>query len=74
MSLTPEEIRAKAVNALMGPGGERRSLTARLAEVDATLRPLVREAVAAGIAHPRIMELTGLARGTVREWSKTPVD
>jgi len=74
MSPTPEEIRAEVVNALAGPGGERLSLTARLAEVDATLKPLVRRAVDAGIVHPRIMELTGLARGTIRAWTRTPAD
>jgi hypothetical protein len=70
MSRTPEEIRAEAVVALTQPGAERRELSARLSEVDATLRPLVRRAVEAGVPQPRIMELTGLARGTVRAWSR----
>ncbi len=70
MTRTPEEIRAAAVAALVAPGAERRELAARMAEVDAVLRPLVREAVAAGVPQPRIGELTGLARGTIRAWSQ----
>jgi hypothetical protein len=70
MTRTPEEIRAEAVSALMGPGAERRSLVARVAEVTETLRPLVRQAVTAGVPQPRIMEITGLARNTIREWSR----
>ncbi|MGO4417242.1 hypothetical protein AB4Z54_00300 [Streptomyces sp. MCAF7] len=68
MTRTPEEIRAEAVAALTAPGAERLELTARVAEVDETLRPLVRQALAAGVPATRIRELTGLARGTIRTW------
>lgn len=71
MARTPEEIRAQAVGALMAPGEERRTLLARVAELDETLRPLVREAVGAGVPQPRIVEITGLARNTIRAWSRT---
>lgn len=70
MTQTPEEIRAAAVAALMTPGAERLQLAARMAELETTLRPLVRDAVAAGIPQSRITELTGLARNTVRAWSR----
>jgi hypothetical protein len=70
MASTPEEIRAAAVAALIAPGGERRQVAARLTELDAVLRPLVRDAVAAGVPQPRIGELTGLARNTIRAWSR----
>ncbi|MEU5840142.1 hypothetical protein ABZ820_41785 [Streptomyces diacarni] len=70
MTRTPEEARAAAVAALAGPGAERRELSARLSALDETLRPLVREAVSAGVPQPRIGELTGLARNTVRAWSR----
>jgi hypothetical protein len=72
MSRTPEELRAEAVGALMGPGGERRELMAKVVEVDSRLRPLVRSAIEARVPQMRIVEITGLARGTVREWSKAP--
>ena len=65
---TPEETRAAAVAALMAPGAERLELTARVAEIDAALRPLVRQAVAAGVPQTRVREITGLARGTIRAW------
>lgn len=68
MSPTPEEVRAEAVAALAEPGSERLRLTSRVAEVDETLRPLVRRAVAAGVPQTRVRELTGLARGTIRAW------
>lgn len=68
MSPTPEEMRAEAVAALAGPGSERLELTAKVASLDETLRPLVRRAVAAGVPQTRVRELTGLARGTIRAW------
>ncbi len=70
MSRTPEEIRAEAVAALMTPGEERRALVARVAELDAALRPLIRQAVEVGVPQPRIGEITGLARNTIRAWSR----
>jgi len=70
MSPTPEEARAAAVAALVGPGGQRLELMRRVEELDEALRPLVRQAVAAGVPKTRIRELTGLARGTIGAWSK----
>jgi hypothetical protein len=70
MSPTPEEAKAAAVAALVGPGGQRLELMRRVEELDEVLRPLVRRAVAAGVPKTRIRELTGLARGTVGAWSK----
>ena len=74
MTRTPEERRAQAVAALMTPGEERRELLARVAELDGDLRPLVREAVAAGVPQPRIVEITGLARNTIRAWSRAAAE
>ena len=68
MSRTPEEDRAAAVTALAGPGRERLDAVARVAEIDGRLRPLVRDAIAAGVPGTRVRELTGLARGTIRAW------
>jgi hypothetical protein len=65
---TPEQIRAEAVAALSEPGRERLKLTAQLAEVDSRLRPLVRQAIEAGVPRTRVRELTGLARGTINLW------
>lgn len=70
MSRTPEELRAEAVTALLAPGAERRDLMAKVAEIDSRLRPLVRSAIAAGVPQMRIVEITGIARGTVRAWSR----
>lgn len=69
MSTTPEEVRAAAVAALSGPGAERLKLMAQVDQIDERLRPLVRDAVAAGVPKTRIRELTGLARGTIGSWS-----
>ena len=68
MSPTPEESRAAAVSALVGPGQDRLEAVARVAEIDGRLRPLVRQAIAAGVPGTRVRELTGLARGTIRAW------
>ncbi|MFF4821415.1 hypothetical protein ACFY2K_43315 [Kitasatospora sp. NPDC001309] len=70
MTRTPEQIRAEAVAALTEPGAERLALMSRVAEVDEILRPLVRQAVAAGVPKTRVRELTGLARGTIGTWSE----
>ncbi len=70
MTRTPEQVRAEAVAALVEPGTERLELMARVADVDATLRPLVRAAVEAGVPGLRVRELPGLARGTIRAWSQ----
>ena len=69
MTRTPEEIRAEAVNALMAPGADRIAAVAKVAEANEKLRPLVQAAVAAGVPQPRIMEITGLARNTIRDWA-----
>lgn len=74
MVRTPEEIRAEAVSALMAPGEERRRLLARVTEIDETLRPLIRNAVEAGVPQPRIVEITGVARNTIRAWSRTATE
>ncbi len=74
MVRTPEEIRAEAVSALMAPGEERRALLARVAEIDAMLRPLIRSAVEAGVPQPRIVEITGVARNTIRAWSRAATE
>ena len=70
MTRTPEDLRAEAVGALMAPGTERRKLMAKVADIDSTLRPLVRAAIEAGVPQMRIVEITGIARNTVRAWSR----
>lgn len=72
MTRTPEERRAEAVAALLGPGSRRRELMEQVAEVDSQLRPLVRAAIEASVPQMRIVEITGIARGTVRAWSRSP--
>ena len=66
----PEHAQAEAVTAITDPGAERIRLMARLAEIDATLRPLVRTATKAGVRASRITELTGLSKTTIRAWSR----
>jgi DNA-directed RNA polymerase specialized sigma24 family protein len=68
---TPEEARASAARSLAEPGRERLRLVARLEEVDKSIRPLVAQAVAAGLPYRRIAELTGVSRATVGRWVKT---
>ncbi|WP_158684314.1 MULTISPECIES: helix-turn-helix domain-containing protein [Streptomyces] len=67
---TPEDARAKAVRQLVEPGKERVHLAAELERLDARLRPLVLEAVAAGVPYRRVAELTGISRATVARWGK----
>lgn len=67
---TPEDARAKAVRQLVEPGKERVRLAAELERLDTHLRPLVLEAVSAGVPTRRIAELTGLSRATVARWGK----
>jgi hypothetical protein len=68
----PEHAQADAVAAIVGPGAERIRLTARLAELDGVLKPLIRTAAEAGVRPSRIIELTGLSKNTVRAWSQSP--
>ncbi|MEV8093715.1 helix-turn-helix domain-containing protein [Kitasatospora sp. NPDC085879] len=67
----PEDRRAQAVRSLVEPGQRRRVLAAELEQVEAELRPMVLEAVAAGVTYRRIAELSGISRATVARWNKT---
>ncbi len=67
----PEDRRAQAVRSLVEPGERRRGLAAELEQVEAELRPMVLEAVAAGVTYRRIAELSGISRATVARWNKT---
>ncbi|WP_409237366.1 helix-turn-helix domain-containing protein [Streptomyces sp. PA5.6] len=67
---TPEDARAKAVRELMSPGAQRLRLVGELGRLDAALRPLVVQAVHAGVPYRRIAELTNISRATVARWSK----
>ncbi|WP_354670128.1 helix-turn-helix domain-containing protein [Streptomyces sp. S.PNR 29] len=67
---TPEDARAKAVRQLVDPGKERVRLAAELERLDAHLRPLVLEAIRAGVPTRRVAELTGISRATVARWGK----
>lgn len=66
----PEERRAKAVRQLVKPGRRRLELAAELDRASAALRPLILEAVQAGLTYRRIAELTGISRATVGRWVK----
>jgi DNA invertase Pin-like site-specific DNA recombinase len=63
-------MRAEAVRRLVEPGAQRLRLVAELEAVDTTLRPLVVEAVKAGVPYRRIAELTSISRATVARWGK----
>ncbi|MFB7663974.1 helix-turn-helix domain-containing protein [Kitasatospora sp. NPDC056138] len=67
----PEDRQAKAVRQLVGPGQRRRTLVTQLEQVERELRPVVLEAVAAGVTYRRIAELSGISRATVARWAKT---
>ncbi|MFF4604001.1 helix-turn-helix domain-containing protein [Streptomyces sp. NPDC001339] len=67
---TPEDARAQAVRQLMEPGEERVRLSAELERLDAKLRPLILEAIEAGVPYRRVAELTGISRATVARWGK----
>jgi DNA-directed RNA polymerase specialized sigma24 family protein len=41
-----------------------------LERLDTRLRPLILEAVAAGVPYRRIAELTGVSRATVARWAE----
>ncbi|MFJ3184422.1 hypothetical protein ACIPJN_39335 [Streptomyces sp. NPDC086796] len=66
---TPAQLRADAEAALTGPGQERIELLARLEEVDAKLKPLIRAARVAELPLRRITELTAVAPNTIRSWT-----
>ncbi|MEU8958803.1 helix-turn-helix domain-containing protein [Streptomyces sp. NPDC048518] len=54
----------------MTPGEQRLQLVAELDRLDAALRPLVIQAVHAGVPYRRIAELTNISRATVARWGK----
>jgi hypothetical protein len=68
--MTPAQLRAEAEKTLKGPGQRRMKLLAQLEEIDAELRPLIREARAVELPIRRITELTAVAPNTVRAWSR----
>ncbi|MGV4986123.1 hypothetical protein ACVB8X_19600 [Streptomyces sp. NRAIS4] len=67
---TPEDARAKAVRQLVEPGKERVRLASELERLDTHLRPLILEAISAGVPTRRVAELTGISRATVARWGK----
>ncbi|MGY0463026.1 hypothetical protein ACW14Y_22680 [Kitasatospora sp. cg17-2] len=67
---TPEDLRAHAVRQLSGVGNRRIELASELADLDSALRPLILEAVAAGVPYRRIEELTGVSRASVTRWTR----
>lgn len=71
---TPEDARADAVRRLIEPGKQRLHLVAELETVDTALRPLVVEAVRAGVPYRRIAELTSISRATVARWGSGSAD
>ena len=68
----PEHAQADAIAAIVDPGAERIRLMTRLAKIDGTLKPLVRNAAQVGVRPGRITELTGLSKNTIRAWSQSP--
>ncbi|MET9520470.1 hypothetical protein [Streptomyces sp. NPDC002994] len=52
------------------PGERRRSLVQEIGKIEAQLRPVVLDAVSAGVPYRRIEELTGISRATVARWAK----
>ncbi len=54
----------------MEPGQERARLAAELERLDTKLRPLILEAIKAGVPYRRVAELTGISRATVARWGK----
>lgn len=71
---TPAQLRAKAEEALRGPGQKRIKLLAQLDEVDAELRPLIAHAVTMEVPYRRINELTAVAPNTARAWHRASED
>ncbi len=68
--ITPETLRAQAVEALRDPGARRLELQRQLDLVDAELKPLIKEAREVEVTLERIRELTGVALNTIRAWTK----
>jgi DNA invertase Pin-like site-specific DNA recombinase len=68
--ITPAQLREEAAQRLIEPGRRRRELVAQLADVDAEIRPLVMDAIAAEVSHRRIQELTGISRATLTRWTR----
>jgi hypothetical protein len=69
-NVTPEQLRADAVEALKEPGRRRLELLKQIASVDDELKPLISRAREVEVAFTRITELTGVAPNTVRSWLK----
>ena len=67
---TPAQLRADAEASLRPLGQKRIDLLARVAEIDAQLRPLIRSAREVELPIRRITELTAVAPNTVRAWSR----
>ena len=67
---TPEDRRALVVRKLAEPGRQRIRLAAELQDLDHQIRPLVVQAVVAGVPYRRIAELSGISRATVSRWVK----
>ncbi len=68
--VTPEALRAKAVEALRAPGERRKRLLTELDQAEAELRPLVVEAARMEVPAVQIADLTGLSRNTVAAWCR----
>jgi hypothetical protein len=66
--VTPDK-REAAETALHTPGTRRKSLLSEIAQAENDLRPLVRQAVKAGVPLRRISDQTGLSVTTVRLWA-----
>jgi len=67
-NVTPEQLRADAVEALKEPGAQRLELLRQIAEIDEGLKPLIARAREVEVPYTRINELTGVAPNTVRAW------
>ena len=67
-----EEAQAEAVRALIPVAEERLAARAQVDRLTAELRPLVEDALRAGVSTRRIRQLTGLGPDTINKW--TPRD
>ncbi|MCQ4046697.1 hypothetical protein [Streptantibioticus rubrisoli] len=66
--VTPEQLRAEAIEALRGPGDRHKELQRAVRDVKAELRPLVLEAARMEVPQTEIAAVTGLSRNTVAAW------
>ena len=55
---------------MVGPGKEYRELQARARAAREALRPLVVQALRAGVPYRRIAELTDLSHATINAWGR----